>query len=140
MDPTLASYEKIISDSAYIQAIRVFCMRMLVGTSVSFEIIVTMAYPFSKSAKTFRFRNVYMWAVISTMLFSRGLYPLVHDGVSPGADQQLLVADSALCGAGVQRDFGDELHERTAKICGGFGGVGRCEALDYPFTYRDAHV
>ncbi|WP_300684313.1 carbohydrate ABC transporter permease [Acutalibacter sp. 1XD8-36] len=76
VDPTLASYEKIISDSAYIQAIGVSCMRVLVGTSVSFAIIVTMAYPLSKSAKTFRFRNVYMWAVISTMLFSGGLIPL----------------------------------------------------------------
>ncbi len=74
--PTLASYEKILSDSAYIQAIGVSIMRVLVGTSVSFVIIVTMAYPLSKSAKTFRFRNVYMWAVISTMLFSGGLIPL----------------------------------------------------------------
>ncbi|WP_322201449.1 carbohydrate ABC transporter permease [Acutalibacter intestini] len=76
VDPTLASYEKIITDSAYIQAIGVSCMRVLVGTAVSFVIIVTMAYPLSKSAKTFRFRNVYMWAVISTMLFSGGLIPL----------------------------------------------------------------
>lgn len=76
VDFTVASYEKILGDSAYLRSIGVSFLRVIVGTAVSFVIIVTMAYPLSKSKKTFRLRNIYMWAVVSTMLFSGGLIPL----------------------------------------------------------------
>lgn len=76
VDFTLSSYEKIITDSAYIKSIGVSFLRVITGTALSFIVMVMMAYPLSKDAKSFRFRNIYMWLLIGAMLFSGGLIPL----------------------------------------------------------------
>lgn len=75
IDFTLASYQNIISDSAYIRALGVSFLRTGVGTTFSFVVMVLMAYPLSKSSKEFHKRNFYMWMLIGAMLFSGGLVP-----------------------------------------------------------------
>ncbi len=75
VDFTMASYDQIINDSAYLRALIVSFARTIVGTTVTFVIIVFMAYPLSKSAKIFPKRNIYLWFIIGAMLFSGGLIP-----------------------------------------------------------------
>ncbi len=72
---TKASYQQILEDSAYLKAIMVSFARTIVGTAVTFVVIVLMAYPLSKTTKAFPIRNIYMWFLIGAMLFSGGLIP-----------------------------------------------------------------
>lgn len=76
VDFTLASYQNILRDSAYLRALGISFLRTAVGTAISLVITVLMAYPLSKAASEFRCRNVYMWLLIFAMLFSGGLIPL----------------------------------------------------------------
>ena len=45
------------------------------GGALNFLMTVLAAYPLSKSPREFRGRNVYMWTMVFTMLFSGGLIP-----------------------------------------------------------------
>lgn len=72
---TMASYDQILNDSAYLRALIVSFARTIVGTMVTFVIIILMAYPLSKSSKVFPMHNIYLWFIIGAMLFSGGLIP-----------------------------------------------------------------
>lgn len=76
LDFTLASYQNIVGDIAFLKSLGISFARTGVGTAFSFILMVMMAYPLSKSSKEFRFRNVFMWLMIGAMLFSGGLIPL----------------------------------------------------------------
>lgn len=73
--PTLASYHRILSDWGFITAFGVSVKRVFLGGIINFVLTVMMAYPLSKSNRSFPGRNVYMWTIIFTMLFSGGLIP-----------------------------------------------------------------
>ncbi len=75
VDFTVASYGQILNDSAYLRALIVSFARTIIGTMVTFVIIVLMAYPLSKSSKIFPMHNIYLWFIIGAMLFSGGLIP-----------------------------------------------------------------
>jgi putative aldouronate transport system permease protein len=75
IDFTIASYDQILNDSAYLKALIVSFARTTVGTAFTFVIIILMAYPLSKSSKTFPMHNIYLWFIIGAMLFSGGLIP-----------------------------------------------------------------
>jgi putative aldouronate transport system permease protein len=72
----LASYHEIMKDSAFLHSFWVSIQRVVLGAALSFIVTVLMAYPLSKSTKDFRLRNVLMWTLVFTMMFSGGLIPL----------------------------------------------------------------
>jgi putative aldouronate transport system permease protein len=72
----LESYRKIIDDPHFINSFFVSVKRVLLGGGVNFVLTVLMAYPLSRSSKEFPLRNVYMWFMLFTMLFSGGVIPL----------------------------------------------------------------
>jgi len=72
---TFDAYHKIIEDMQFIRSFGISVLRVIVGGGVGVVITVLMAYPLSKEKEQFRFRNIYMWFIIVTMLFSGGLIP-----------------------------------------------------------------
>ncbi|GBG11202.1 ABC transporter permease [Paenibacillus sp. MY03] len=72
---TLQAYRTIMDDPAFFRAFGVSLQRVGLGALINFVLTVLMAYPLSKSAAQFSGRNVYMWFVVFTMLFSGGLIP-----------------------------------------------------------------
>lgn len=75
VDFTLSSYVKILKEPAFFAAFGVAVERVIIGGIINFVICTLMAYPLSRSPKQFRLRNVYMWFIVFTMLFSGGLIP-----------------------------------------------------------------
>ena len=72
---TLDAYKRILNDSAFFKALIVSIKRVAVGGALNVLLIILMAYPLSKEKKEFRYRYIYMWVIIFTMLFSGGLIP-----------------------------------------------------------------
>jgi len=72
---TLDAYNRIMDDAQFIRSFGISVMRVIVGGGLSVVITLLMAYPLSKEKERFRFRNVYMWIIVFTMLFSGGLIP-----------------------------------------------------------------
>ncbi|MGZ9585627.1 carbohydrate ABC transporter permease [Paenibacillus marinisediminis] len=75
VDFSLASYQKVLEDHAFFTSFGVSIIRVLLGGLINFVITVMMAYPLSKTTRVFPGRNIYMWFVVFTMLFSGGLIP-----------------------------------------------------------------
>jgi len=71
----LNSYNQIMHDSQFVQAVWVSVQRVLLATVVQFIVVVCTAYPLSKTTKQFRGRDVLMWIVVFCMLFNGGLIP-----------------------------------------------------------------
>ncbi|WNQ09043.1 carbohydrate ABC transporter permease [Paenibacillus aurantius] len=72
----IESYRKIIEEPHFINSFLVSVKRVLLGGGINFVLTVLMAYPLSRSAKEFPRRNLYMWFMLFTMLFSGGIIPL----------------------------------------------------------------
>lgn len=72
---TLRSYEYILKNRAFWQAMQVSGMRVLLGVSISMLMIILAAYPLSKQKEQFRGRSIIIWLFIFAMLFSGGLIP-----------------------------------------------------------------
>lgn len=75
IDFTLASYKEILRDDLFFTSFRNSVVRVLLGGSINLVLTVLMAYPLSKSKRYFPQRNMYMWFLVFTMLFSGGLIP-----------------------------------------------------------------
>jgi len=69
------AYQRIMNDSAFFTAFLVSVERVVVGGGLNVLLIILMAYPLSKEKKAFKSRNIYMWFIVFTMLFSGGLIP-----------------------------------------------------------------
>ena len=72
---TFDAYNKIIEDSQFFTSFGISVLRVIIGGGLSIFFSIIMAYPLSKEKAVFRFRNVYMWFLVFTMLFSGGLIP-----------------------------------------------------------------
>jgi putative aldouronate transport system permease protein len=72
---TWGSYVTIINDGQFFKSFIISVQRVFYGAIISFIVVLLMAYPLSKTAKEFRLRNVIMWLLIFSMLFSGGLVP-----------------------------------------------------------------
>lgn len=72
---TLASYEYALSKPEFLQSFLVSLQRVSLGYIVNMCMVISVAYPLSKETRTFRWRNVYAWFFIVTMLFNGGLMP-----------------------------------------------------------------
>ncbi|MDO7907603.1 carbohydrate ABC transporter permease [Paenibacillus sp. JX-17] len=72
---TTASYEKVLEDTQFFKAFWISVKRVLLGGLLNFVLTIMMAYGLSRDPKQFRMRNVYMWFLVFTMLFSGGIVP-----------------------------------------------------------------
>jgi putative aldouronate transport system permease protein len=75
VDINFSSYEKILNDTKFWKAFLVSVERVVLGVSLNMILTILMAYPLSRNIKQFKSRNVYMWVIIFTMLFSGGIVP-----------------------------------------------------------------
>ncbi|SDW48301.1 carbohydrate ABC transporter permease [Paenibacillus sp. CF384] len=71
----LAAYKVVVDDHLFFKTFLNSLKRVGLGVAVQFLITVLMAYPLSRSVNQFGSRNIYMWFVVFTMLFSGGLVP-----------------------------------------------------------------
>lgn len=72
---TMASYEKLILEGAFSRAFMISVVRVLLGVPINMVLTILMAYPLSKEQNIFKLRNIYVWLIVVTMLFSGGLIP-----------------------------------------------------------------
>ncbi|HZG75128.1 MAG TPA: carbohydrate ABC transporter permease [Paenibacillus sp.] len=72
---TMQSYDTIMTDSRFLNSFGISLLRVALGASINFVVVVLMAYPLSKTTKDFRARNVFMWLLVFCMLFNGGLIP-----------------------------------------------------------------
>ncbi|MCU6712886.1 carbohydrate ABC transporter permease [Paenibacillus sp. J5C_2022] len=75
VDFTTAAYDNVFGKPEYLRAFWVSIKRVVVGTSISMVLMILTAYPLSKEVHQFRFRTVYAWLFVFTILFSGGLIP-----------------------------------------------------------------
>lgn len=73
---TTSAYSFILQGGAFTRALWVSVKRVLLGVPTNLILIVLTAYPLSRSREDFRFRNVYSWFFVITILFSSGLIPM----------------------------------------------------------------
>lgn len=72
---TIAAYEAMIHESQFIISFLNSIYRVLIGVSINMLLSILMAYPLAKDTKTFKYKKVYMWIIIVTMMFNGGLVP-----------------------------------------------------------------
>jgi putative aldouronate transport system permease protein len=72
---TWAAYERIVSDQQFWRSFGISVFRVIASLLLNLLMIVTMAYPLSKSTKIFRSRKIFMNIMIFAMLFSGGMIP-----------------------------------------------------------------
>ena len=72
---TLTSYAFAISNGKFMQAFKISVERCVLGVAINLFMMITAAYPLSKSTKRFAARNFYMTFYVITMLFGGGLIP-----------------------------------------------------------------
>ena len=75
LNPSLIAYQEVIKDALFLRSFLNSIFRLALGVSINVLLTILMAYPLSRDQKDFRMRNVYMWFVVVTMLFSGGLVP-----------------------------------------------------------------
>ncbi|GAB6928282.1 carbohydrate ABC transporter permease [Paenibacillus sp. JCM 10914] len=72
---TLASYKYALSKPEFLDGFLVSLKRVGLGFIVNMLLTILTAYPLAKERSAFRFRHIYAWFFIVTMLFSGGLIP-----------------------------------------------------------------
>ena len=72
----LTSYGIILEDRQFFRSFLISIERVVLGGIVNFVITLLMAYPLSKERSVFRARQVYIYLLLVTMLFSGGLIPI----------------------------------------------------------------
>lgn len=71
---TLGAYRASF-DAPFLAALNVTLQRIVLGTVINMALTFLLAYPLSKESDRFPYRNVYVWILVFTMLFSGGLIP-----------------------------------------------------------------
>jgi len=72
---TLKSYEYIMKNEKFWNALIVSFKRILFGVTMSMIITILAAYPLSKPPRDFRGRSYLIWIYVFTMFFSGGMIP-----------------------------------------------------------------
>ena len=88
---TVSSYTKLLNDSQYWRSLVVSMERTLLGTLINIVLVITMAYPLSKSEREFHGQKIYMRMVLFAMLFNGGMIPTYL------VVNQLELCDSSIC-------------------------------------------
>ncbi|QTH44222.1 carbohydrate ABC transporter permease [Cohnella sp. LGH] len=76
VDFTLASYKYALNKPQFIDSFLVSLERVALGAIINMTLTVLIAYPLSKERRQFRWRSVYAWFFVVTILFSGGLIPV----------------------------------------------------------------
>ena len=76
VDFTLASYKYALNKPQFIDSFLVSLERVALGAFINMTLTVLIAYPLSKERRQFRWRSVYAWFFVVTILFSGGLIPV----------------------------------------------------------------
>lgn len=71
----LSAYEAILVDKQFWRSFLISIERVVLGVSINMIVTVLAAYPLSKTRRQFHSRNIYMWFLVFTMLFSGGMIP-----------------------------------------------------------------
>jgi putative aldouronate transport system permease protein len=72
---TTTAYEFALKGGRFMRALQVSALRCLLGVSINLFMMITTAYPLSKSRQRFGARNYYMVFYVFTILFGGGLIP-----------------------------------------------------------------
>ncbi|MDE2824132.1 MAG: carbohydrate ABC transporter permease [Chloroflexota bacterium] len=72
----LTSYDIILEDRQFFRSFLISIERVMLGGIIHFVVTLLMAYPLSKDRSVFRAREVYLYLLLVTMLFSGGLIPI----------------------------------------------------------------
>lgn len=72
----LTSYDIILEDRQFFRSFLISIERVVLGGVIHFAVTLLMAYPLSKDRSVFRAREVYLYLLLVTMLFSGGLIPI----------------------------------------------------------------
>lgn len=70
-----AAYQFILNNNQFLRALWISVQRTFFGVSLNLILIILTAYPLSKSKDQFRYRSVFSWFFVVTILFSGGLIP-----------------------------------------------------------------
>ncbi|UVI32026.1 carbohydrate ABC transporter permease [Paenibacillus spongiae] len=73
---TTSSYEFVLAKPAFLTSIGVTLQRVALGLTINMVLTILVAYPLSKEVRKFKFRSIYVWFFVITMLFQGGLIPL----------------------------------------------------------------
>ncbi|WP_308633909.1 carbohydrate ABC transporter permease [Paenibacillus silvisoli] len=72
---TMKSYQFVLQKPEFLKSLGITVERVALGTFVNMALTILAAYPLAKEKKHFRFRTVYVWFFVFTLLFSGGLIP-----------------------------------------------------------------
>ncbi|WNQ11284.1 carbohydrate ABC transporter permease [Paenibacillus aurantius] len=75
VDFTASAYKFALQKPEFLTALLVTIKRVLLGTALSMFLTILTAYPLAKEKTKFRWRTVYAWVFVLTMLFHGGLIP-----------------------------------------------------------------
>lgn len=75
VDFTWLSYKFLLKDVQFFRSLFVSLKRIVIGVPYNMLMILLTAYPLSKSKEHFRGRQIYVWYIVFTLLFSGGLVP-----------------------------------------------------------------
>lgn len=72
---TTAAYAYCLTKKDFLQSLLVSVERISIGIPVNMLLTILTAYPLSKEVKNFKWRTLYAWIFVFTMLFGGGLIP-----------------------------------------------------------------
>jgi putative aldouronate transport system permease protein len=75
INTTLEAYKMIMDDNQFWRSFGISIQRVILSLVINMVLIVTMAYPLSKTKREFRGRGIYMNLLIFAMLFNGGMIP-----------------------------------------------------------------
>jgi putative aldouronate transport system permease protein len=72
---TTASYQLVLKAPLFYKSLVVSVQRILLGVSLQMALTILTAYPLSKTAKSFKGRNVFMWLLLIGFFTDWGIIP-----------------------------------------------------------------
>jgi putative aldouronate transport system permease protein len=72
---TTASYELVLKAPVFFRSLVVTAQRIGVGVFLQMAVVILMAYPLSKTGKSFRGRNIFMWLLLIGLFTDWGIIP-----------------------------------------------------------------
>lgn len=72
---TTVAYEKTLNNPVFLGSIWVAVKRTVIGTVLTLALACLAAYALSKETHVFKWRNMYAWIFVFTMIFNGGLIP-----------------------------------------------------------------
>ena len=75
INTTFEAYKMIMEDGQFWRSFGISIQRVILSLVINMVLIVTMAYPLSKTKREFRGRGIYMNLLIFAMLFNGGMIP-----------------------------------------------------------------